>query len=604
MGQIHLIDEDSDFASRTGTDYIPNDEETLEIRSILLKQQEKFGKLEADLVAVKAVYDGLLAQRSLLVNSIEGYKELISLPRRGQVPDDIFREIFLLCLPTEHDALMHQWETPMVFTQVCASWRNIALSTPALWSSIHIPVPPSTALISPYELPSPYYTYRSVASTVKRAELRIYAVQDWLDRTAGCPLSISLADSDAEASVGYAPRLIETILPFAGRLRSFSVSTTKRRMAQLGQVDVSDVPWLQELRIDSQKMASSEWASNAEGHPELSSTFWRNLKLFAAPSLRKLHLGHLDEDVARLLVTWSNLTSLHLNFNDTPTPLPQILKLLKRCTNLIEFYVSAAPSPLSYEEELLQDTAEESTEPMVLLCLRRFSVRHASPAPYPHVFDSLEFPALQELEYFISSRLVNPLRRFLHRHGHSLRKLHTDPDLYSEGGLVSCLKLCPNLQELVLRPSPVVRLMRNHSPRPSGQSLDGTNEFLKMLSQPDGDGDYLCPKLDSFVMACTARYTDDGIARFIKKKQAEDFGLSRLRLFACAFSRGQNLNVWGKLEQMEKEGLDLQLRYPTVLKNTSPGRSEQQWAREGVSTFIDSSFETGLISVLPSIAHT
>ena len=40
---------------------------------------------------------------------------------------------------------------PLLLTQVCKNWRNIALSTPQLWSTIHSPIPSLPEHVTSYD---------------------------------------------------------------------------------------------------------------------------------------------------------------------------------------------------------------------------------------------------------------------------------------------------------------------------------------------------------------------------------------------------------------------------------------------------------------------
>ncbi|KAJ7174041.1 hypothetical protein C8R43DRAFT_914646, partial [Mycena crocata] len=56
-----------------------------------------------------------------------------------RLPFDISSDIFLTCLtdvpaPNKHEA-------PLLFLNVCRSWSNIAISTPALWTTVRVQCP-------------------------------------------------------------------------------------------------------------------------------------------------------------------------------------------------------------------------------------------------------------------------------------------------------------------------------------------------------------------------------------------------------------------------------------------------------------------------------
>ncbi|KAJ7728194.1 hypothetical protein B0H16DRAFT_1589209 [Mycena metata] len=54
------------------------------------------------------------------------------------IPPEITAHIFIKCLPTDGLASPSPSTAPLVLAQICRDWRNIALHTPELWSSIHL----------------------------------------------------------------------------------------------------------------------------------------------------------------------------------------------------------------------------------------------------------------------------------------------------------------------------------------------------------------------------------------------------------------------------------------------------------------------------------
>ncbi|KAJ7286363.1 hypothetical protein C8J57DRAFT_1027750, partial [Mycena rebaudengoi] len=57
-----------------------------------------------------------------------------------QLPFEIWSQIFILCLPDHSDRDPSPVTAPLLL-RVCATWANIARSTPALWDTIHVNFP-------------------------------------------------------------------------------------------------------------------------------------------------------------------------------------------------------------------------------------------------------------------------------------------------------------------------------------------------------------------------------------------------------------------------------------------------------------------------------
>ncbi|KAJ7462161.1 hypothetical protein FB451DRAFT_1043997, partial [Mycena latifolia] len=60
------------------------------------------------------------------------------------LPPEITSEIFLYCLPTSHMDLERNSpnpnEAPILLSHVCRTWKEIAIGTPALWTTIDLEI--------------------------------------------------------------------------------------------------------------------------------------------------------------------------------------------------------------------------------------------------------------------------------------------------------------------------------------------------------------------------------------------------------------------------------------------------------------------------------
>ncbi|KAJ6622567.1 hypothetical protein B0H10DRAFT_1787781 [Mycena sp. CBHHK59/15] len=170
--------QNSRFMDRLNTNFVPSDPELEEIRSFLTNPLNELARLDAQIADMHA-------RRKMLTEMIDAHKALLSPMRR--VPHDVLQEIFISCLPTDHNSLMDAREAPMILGHICSGWRRLALSTPMLWSSIHIP---SLIKYSQSSIPSDFIP--------RCGEL----VQAWLDRSGNCSLSISNHDFTATETRG------------------------------------------------------------------------------------------------------------------------------------------------------------------------------------------------------------------------------------------------------------------------------------------------------------------------------------------------------------------------------------------------------------------
>ncbi|KIM40330.1 hypothetical protein M413DRAFT_73850 [Hebeloma cylindrosporum] len=74
----------------------------------------------------------LLSQRSAL-----GRRSALNSPT-GNLPLDLWAQIFLLCLPDQDFIIPDPLQAPLLLCQVCSSWRTVATNTSFLWSNLSI----------------------------------------------------------------------------------------------------------------------------------------------------------------------------------------------------------------------------------------------------------------------------------------------------------------------------------------------------------------------------------------------------------------------------------------------------------------------------------
>ncbi|KAJ3808160.1 hypothetical protein F5876DRAFT_67511 [Lentinula aff. lateritia] len=115
--------------------------------NVALSAQERC--IITDLLEMKAQHLQKLEKKARILNSelVQARSDLLEhralLSGARKLPMEIISEIFLQCLP-EVDTLSfmrpepHPDQAPLLLTQVCRSWRSIAIATPRLWSTLII----------------------------------------------------------------------------------------------------------------------------------------------------------------------------------------------------------------------------------------------------------------------------------------------------------------------------------------------------------------------------------------------------------------------------------------------------------------------------------
>ncbi|KAF8881835.1 hypothetical protein CPB84DRAFT_1664637, partial [Gymnopilus junonius] len=94
------------------------------------------------------------------------------------LPDDALHKIFYHCLPTHRNSIISSKEAPVLLMHICSKWQAVALSSPRLWSQLHITFSDA---------------YRpNVPRALMILKDRCTIVEMWLRCSGSCPLSISI----------------------------------------------------------------------------------------------------------------------------------------------------------------------------------------------------------------------------------------------------------------------------------------------------------------------------------------------------------------------------------------------------------------------------
>ncbi|KAK1220864.1 hypothetical protein PQX77_016343 [Marasmius sp. AFHP31] len=332
---------DTPFAHQLNTNHVPTSEEQRTLQDLIRGSEEQIKVLDEEI-------SRLQTRRQVLQQFVDLHRALLSPSRR--VVADIWRMIFFESLPENDLGVCFRTteEAPLLFTTICHSWREIALSTPTLWNSIHIylPVPRRQEEVDDY--------YTSLLRGRKDG------LKLWLDRSGALPITLSLATDSSYAGSedlyfpphwGPYPRPSDPYPPLTPNLRTqftelLAQYSHRWKMVAFGKgVEALDLTPYERLTSNDLSSLESFHATGRlldyEPNPEFGTTSRRNTPLAniltQARSLRRLRLTGetISEATLSLPLPWSNLTELYMPFTASETPRRIMQMLATECHSLI-----------------------------------------------------------------------------------------------------------------------------------------------------------------------------------------------------------------------------------------------------------------------------
>ncbi|KAJ7252063.1 hypothetical protein B0H12DRAFT_1051591, partial [Mycena haematopus] len=273
----------SPFASRLGTNYCPADEELAQIQGLLIEPCLRLKHLDDEIAVIRTALDKLNAERDTIAKYVATHKALLSPLRR--LPRDIIEEIFLACLPTHRNCVMSATEAPVILGRICSSWRTISLSTPRLWSRLHIVQPQSL----------------DFAPGLRKVGQRLEVGNAWLKRSGNCPLSISFQSVHSH----YIPsqeshQFMKLLVLHASRWQNICLSIPTLVLNRLSHLTENDVPLLKDLQLSLHSLPFDHIPK------------WAPSSIFHAPKLSRFSIEGSSMKASDLPLRWNQLTDLEL----------------------------------------------------------------------------------------------------------------------------------------------------------------------------------------------------------------------------------------------------------------------------------------------------
>ncbi|KAJ7604338.1 hypothetical protein FB45DRAFT_850887, partial [Roridomyces roridus] len=192
------------------------------------------------------------------------------------LPAEVTSEIFMQFLPPfrQRPSLVGPL-SPSLLLRICRRWRDIALSTPALWSTMTLDIE---------------------FEDEKLHEHQLGLLHSWLQRSGHCPLSIALVGSYSTRCTPSITALAKAILAHASRFRDMDICVPLQDLEHF----TVPMPLLRSVTVGPTQYPPAN--THVPGHLQR--------KLFLhAPRLTDVVLSNLFNPFS-ITLPWSQITSL------------------------------------------------------------------------------------------------------------------------------------------------------------------------------------------------------------------------------------------------------------------------------------------------------
>ncbi|KAJ6629224.1 hypothetical protein B0H10DRAFT_1988635 [Mycena sp. CBHHK59/15] len=522
------------------TNFVPSEAQSNEIRESISDSLKSLDDLDSEISSLKARVAQLLEQREKLCADISAHQALVTPARR--LPRDIIQEIFVACLPADRNPVMTSSDPPMLLGQIYSFWRDIALSTPCLWSSLHIVIPGSAEMIH-----------------------RIgHAIKIWLSRSGVLPLSIKvvLSRTYSDDLQDKVAEIFTTLSMYKRRWRDIEflfALASEALLSSLAAIPTDDVPLLGSFLLCS-------WIKDSESVV--------HLPLFDAPNLRNASINSFGHSPI-FPTSWLSLTELHLNTGDgsgrslgfsrpglhlgaTTFLSPRAaIDILRRCPNL---EISSLEVTQDYTEANIV-VANDHTfgPPLTLEKLRILSIAFPHRRPPDIFFQTLIIP---KLESFTFSGCAGKLRLpFLSLFTETNRLTHLNIILrrFKIGPILEGLRLAPDIKTLKLTSVEGTQWgswFANENPAPQPHE-----ELLTLLTPSTAQ--LVCPRLTKIELDNCTHFSDAGLLQLLQARLGNWDGMDRLEYFSAGFNREREADIMPELQPLiEVANATVSLKYP------------------------------------------
>ncbi|THH05232.1 hypothetical protein EW145_g4947 [Phellinidium pouzarii] len=357
-------------------------------------------------------------QQSCRTRMLESFAKVVEIP-------ELLSLIFVHCLPTSKFATPDPKKAPLILSHVCKHWRNVALNTPCLWTTLRM---------------------FSHGCSEETANLQIQVLNHWIRFSGRCHLSFKLAYVYVGTGDVSVDPILQTILNHADRCRHIDIKVPPQ----------CDYPFLKWLEKGSHVLEFLRISSSDYAYEDISVT----MDLSKFPNLRSFFVK-----CTRLQLTWI----------DVPTCL-QTFSL--KCNKFSLKSCNSIAKTLKKFHLLLIETENQNIFEVMAKCFPELeSLEYYMVMPsfvprgrieFPHLrrlvlsseglessslYNSLYLPSLSSLDVYLKFAYDTNwphLAALLRDSSPPLKKLTINVEGLNEQSVIDILRIVPNLTSLVI----------------------------------------------------------------------------------------------------------------------------------------------------------
>ncbi|KAJ7592872.1 hypothetical protein C8J56DRAFT_484188 [Mycena floridula] len=477
---------------------LPTEAERVHLNQLLDTSNEEISRLT---VAI----DKLVLEREKLRSNVVTYKAALAPIRL--LPEDMLREIFVSCLPSNKAAATTIKDAPLLLGRICRSWRELALSTPELWASIRIQF---------------LQEFNSL-----RVQRLCNEAHDWIARSGTCPLTIEVTCRNEDP---VAHNFLDSLTKLSKRWRSIEIDAPVDWMPSLVSLSKSDVPRLERFRHFATEMSMGSQID----------TFWQLLGILEGERLCDINFGQL--------------TRLELNAGSELTS-RDAADILKRCPDLVACRLSIA---IPQSTDLAWRFA-----PVTLVQLVSLTIDLAFSFPGETSSDDIVFQA------FFSNLDLPQLTSFSPSMGPYISWITLARASPIENLTLSLSDLTHQSVLEYLRTSTSLKRLRfNTWPSMTPDNMPGPE--LNLFMAIDDANAVICPFLEVLELPFFG-FSEEIFVKLVKRRAAleDSEGKAHLKVVRANFTAsgfGIQLDILSQLDDLLTSGLSLSISYYQYLK--------------------------------------